>query len=339
TYDIQKLLALPGNLTTPALVSEWQGCLAALPPLPMDSTGAYVKPAQIYGSGMNSENPECYCIFPYRIYGVGLPNFNTALATFNNRTVKTYKYDWSQDPIDEALVGLTSAAQTDVINNFNDTASTARYQAFWATRNDYVPTEDTGGAAMSALQYMLMQCVGSKIILFPAWPATWNVDFKLNAPENTSVRLVLQGRDIAQLTVTPASRASDVVGGPPIPAASYNSESGVQTEACSEGGLDVGYISDGSYTAYNQVDLAGCTSFAARVASDGAGGDIQIRLDSPTGALIGTCVVPITGGWQTWVTETCSITPTTGSHNIYLVYTGGNGNGNLFNIEWFSLNL
>jgi hypothetical protein len=36
-----------------------------------------------------------------------LPNFNVALATFNNRTIKSYKYDWSQDVIEEPLVGLT----------------------------------------------------------------------------------------------------------------------------------------------------------------------------------------------------------------------------------------
>jgi hypothetical protein len=337
-YDIQQLLALPGNLTTPALVSEWNSCLAALPPLPMDPTGTFVRPAQTFGAGMNTENPECYCIFPYRIFGLGLPNFNTGLATFNNRTVKNFKFDWSQDPIEEALVGLTGAAQTDVINNFKDTDSTARFQAFWSTRNDYVPTEDTGGAAMSALQYMLMQCVGSQIMVLPAWPAGWNVDFKLNAPGNTSVRLILQGGVITQLAVTPASRAGDVIGGPPIRASNFNIESGVQTENCAEGGLDVGFINVGSYTAYNQIDLTGFTSFNARVASAGAGGNIEIHLDSPTGTLIGTCAVPITGGWQTWVTQTCSITPATGSHTVYLVYTGGDGNGNLFNIEWFTFN-
>jgi hypothetical protein len=80
--------------------------------------------------------------------------------------------------------------------------------------------------------------------------------------------------------------------------------------------------------------MGGLTSFNARVASAGSGGDIQVRLDSPTGTLIGTCVVPVTGGWQTWTTETCNITATSGTHTIYLVYTGGGGN--LFNIEWFS---
>jgi hypothetical protein len=120
-------------------------------------------------------------------------------------------------------------------------------------------------------------------------------------------------------------------------AASYNSASNVQTESSAEGGLDVGFIQNGSYTVYNQVDLTGLTSFDARVASDGLGGAIQVRLDSPTGTLIGSCTVPVTGGWQTWVTETCSLSATTGFHNIYLVFTGTSGNY-LFNIEWFKLN-
>src|ERR1035438_9011246 len=72
--DITKLVALPANLTTPALIAEWTNCYAALPALAMDSTGSYVKPAQVYGSANNSENPECYCIFPYHLYGLGLPN-------------------------------------------------------------------------------------------------------------------------------------------------------------------------------------------------------------------------------------------------------------------------
>jgi alpha-L-fucosidase 2 len=226
TYDIQQLLALPGNLTTPALTTEWSNCLAALPPLPMDPTGSYVKPAQTYGAPMNSENPECYCIFPYRIYGLGLTNFNIGLATFNNRTVKTYKSDWSQDVIEEPLVGLTVAAQSDVINNFADTDPTARFQAYWTSRNDYLPTEDTGGAAMSGLQFMLMQCPGNQIRLLPAWPSGWNVDFKLNAPNNTAVRLVLTNGTVTTLTASPAARTNDFVELPPVAPAALTANGG-----------------------------------------------------------------------------------------------------------------
>ncbi|HTV42369.1 MAG TPA: carbohydrate-binding protein [Candidatus Sulfotelmatobacter sp.] len=117
-------------------------------------------------------------------------------------------------------------------------------------------------------------------------------------------------------------------------AASYNSDSDVQTENCAEGGLDVGYIGNGSWVAYNQVNLNGATTFQARVASAGSGGNIEIHLDSPSGTLIGTCPVAVTGGWQSWTTVTANLSGASGFHNVYLVFTG-NGNA-LFNVEWFS---
>jgi alpha-L-fucosidase 2 len=254
--DIPQLMALPANFTTPALITEWSNCLAALPPLAMDPTGSYVKPAQNYGAAHNSENPECYCIFPYRIYGLGLPDFNIGLATFNHRTVQNYKSDWSQDVIEEPLVGLTGAAQTDVINNFNDTDPLARFQAFWTSRSDYLPTEDTGGAAMSGLQYMLLQCVGGQIQLLPAWPAGWNVDFKLNAPSNTTVRLVLQGDTIEQLTVTPATRTNNLVESVPAAPTALTAYGGngqvllIWTGSSGASGYNIGQatVSGGPYT-------------------------------------------------------------------------------------------
>ena len=109
--------------------------------------------------------------------------------------------------------------------------------------------------------------------------------------------------------------------------------SSAQTENCTEGGLDVGSISNGSFTEYNSVNLSVTSTFVARVASAGVGGNIVIHLDSPTGTVIGTCAVPITGGWQTWTTVNCSLSAASGAHNLYLVYTGSSGF--LFNVEWF----
>ena len=110
--------------------------------------------------------------------------------------------------------------------------------------------------------------------------------------------------------------------------------SGLQLESCSEGGQSVGFIQNGSYAVYNQVNLNGINRFVARVASAGSGGNIQIHLDSPTGPLIGTCMVAVTGGWQTWADAYCPITGASGSHDVYLVFTGSSGN--LFNFEFFS---
>jgi hypothetical protein len=99
--------------------------------------------------------------------------------------------------------------------------------------------------------------------------------------------------------------------------------------------LNVSNINAGAYTYYNSIDLTGAATFIARVASAGAGGNIEVRLDSPAGTLIGTASVPVTGCWQAWTDTFCSVSGASGTHNVYLVYTGGGGF--LFNVQWFAL--
>jgi arabinoxylan arabinofuranohydrolase len=119
-----------------------------------------------------------------------------------------------------------------------------------------------------------------------------------------------------------------------IEAESYNSQSGIQTESCGEGGQNIGYIENGDYVVFNNVDFGGgAASFQARVASNTSGGNIEIRLDSTSGALIGTCPVSGTGGWQTWVTATCNVSGASGIQNLILRFTGESGY--LFNLNWF----
>ncbi|PTB43725.1 uncharacterized protein TrAFT101_002277 [Trichoderma asperellum] len=116
--------------------------------------------------------------------------------------------------------------------------------------------------------------------------------------------------------------------------------SGVSTEMCSEGGLDVCNINNGDYVKVEGVDFSangasvGAKSFSARVASATSGGNIQLHLDSVGGALVGSCTVPSTGGWQTWTTINCSVSGATGVRDLFFVYTGG-GTGFLFNINWW----
>src|SRR5262249_37319631 len=85
-------------------------------------------------------------------------------------------------------------------------------------------------------------------------------------------------------------------------------ESGIETEVCSESGMDVTSITNGSWICIRGVNFGtGAASFFARVASGGNGGNIELHLDGLAGTLIGTCVVPPTGGWQTWATANCPI--------------------------------
>jgi hypothetical protein len=65
------------------------------------------------------------------------------------------------------------------------------------------------------LQSMLLQQRGDKILLFPAWPKEWNVDFRLHAAKNTVVEGVWRNGKLEKLNVTPAVRYKDVVQMPP----------------------------------------------------------------------------------------------------------------------------
>ncbi|MCP2328732.1 hypothetical protein HDA40_007239 [Hamadaea flava] len=111
-------------------------------------------------------------------------------------------------------------------------------------------------------------------------------------------------------------------------------ESGVETEPAAEGGMNVGWIQNGDWIKVKGVGFGtGASSFTARVASGASGGTIELRLDSTTGTLAGTCSVSGTGGWQTWATTTCATTGATGTHDLYLRFTGGSGY--LFNLNWW----
>ena len=81
--------------------------------------------------------------------------------------------------------------------------------------------------------------------------------------------------------------------------------------------MDVCNIGAGSYIKVKGVDFgAGAKAFDARVASAANAGNIEIRLDSPVGDLVGVCSVPKTGGWQNWSTKSCAITGARGVHDL-----------------------
>lgn len=106
-----------------------------------------------------------------------------------------------------------------------------------------------------------------------------------------------------------------------IPAAGFATQQGVQKAACSEGGECIGWIEHGDWARYEQVDFGkGTTQIEIRAASETSGGTIEIRLDSATGELLGTCSVANTGGWQTWTSVTAKIKPTSGVKTLCLVF-------------------
>ena len=120
-----------------------------------------------------------------------------------------------------------------------------------------------------------------------------------------------------------------------IEAEDYCDMSGVQTESSNDGGSQVGYIQNGDWLKFNDVDFgSGASNFSAQVSSATSGGDIELRLDSSTGKLIGTCAVDGTGSWASYDAVSCSVSGASGVQDLYLVFTGVNGY--LFNINSFN---
>jgi uncharacterized membrane protein YgcG len=111
--------------------------------------------------------------------------------------------------------------------------------------------------------------------------------------------------------------------------------SGLKTEVCSEGGMNVTSINNGDYIKVKSVDFrTGATSFAARIAAATSGGSIEMHLDSLTGTLIGTCAIDATGGAQTWTTKTCDVSGATSIHDLFFKFTGS-GTADLFKFNWW----
>ena len=83
-------------------------------------------------------------------------------------------------------------------------------------------------------------------------------------------------------------------------------------------------------------------TFTARVASGLRGGQIEIRIDSIHGPLLGTVNVPGTGGWEQWQTITIDLdySPSSlllpPSSDLYFVFTGRKG-PKLFNFDWWEM--
>ncbi len=109
----------------------------------------------------------------------------------------------------------------------------------------------------------------------------------------------------------------------------------VFTKSAAHGSKAVGDINNGDWISFSPYNLVGVTGFSARVSSGGSGGTLEFRSGSPTGTLVGSAAVTYTGSWESFVDVTGSITDPGGTHDLYLVFKGGNGA--LFDVDDFTL--
>ncbi|MCD0451914.1 carbohydrate-binding protein [Actinocorallia sp. API 0066] len=102
----------------------------------------------------------------------------------------------------------------------------------------------------------------------------------------------------------------------------------------------IGWIADGDWARYDDIAFGpgGSTKFLARIsggAGGGAGGAIEVRLDSADSAPVATVKVPNTGGWQDWADVLVEIPATTGVHDVHLRFTADHKQ-EFVNVNWFT---
>jgi alpha-L-fucosidase 2 len=186
-----RMLDLPVAMTTPEQRKCWQRLLDDLPPVPVREQNGkkVIAPAEIYSERKNIENPELYAVFPYRLFGIGKPDLELGVNTFNAREVKGTG-GWVQNAIKAACLGLSKEAANFAGINFSASHPHFRWPATWGPNYDWVPDQDHGSVAMTALQNMLVQSDDQSVFLLPAWPENWDAEFKLHSRDN----LVIRGR-------------------------------------------------------------------------------------------------------------------------------------------------
>ncbi|MFC4588521.1 ThuA domain-containing protein [Sphaerisporangium corydalis] len=116
----------------------------------------------------------------------------------------------------------------------------------------------------------------------------------------------------------------------------FTSQSGVQTagHAGASGGTTLGFVDNGDWAGYSQVNTSGAKTFAARVSSGGPGGTITVRSGSQTGTVLGSVAVPSTGSWDTFQNVTTTLSGSA-SGTLFLSFTGGSGS--LFDVDTFTI--
>jgi glucosylceramidase len=135
----------------------------------------------------------------------------------------------------------------------------------------------------------------------------------------------------AETNSTPAVAATAQIQG-----SSFSSESGLETESTgdSTGEYDLGYLSQGSYVVFDNVDFGATVSQVnVRTASDGNGGTATFYIDNMTSSPIATVNLPVTGGWQTWMTVNAAVTSAVGAHKLFVVFNGSTAS--ISNVNWF----
>ena len=188
TAIAERILALKEGLIVEDQRTWIRDFYKKIPDLPLRETedGLALAPAERFENKPNIENPELYAVFPFRLVTMESPDLQFAINAFNHRWDKG-NFGWRQEEIFMTYLGLTDLARENLVGRARNHDPNSRFPAFWGPNYDWVPDQDHGGILMKAFQSMLIQTDGEEVHLLPAWPETWDVNFKVRVPGNKTI--------------------------------------------------------------------------------------------------------------------------------------------------------
>ncbi|QYC44256.1 Endo-1,4-beta-xylanase Z precursor [Nonomuraea coxensis DSM 45129] len=126
----------------------------------------------------------------------------------------------------------------------------------------------------------------------------------------------------------------------PKQAEHFTGSSGIRIvdEPGAEGGRRIGDISNNDWISFGPINPSGIDTVSLRVsAPSSTGASVELRADSPTGALIASSPVAATGGWNTYMSQPpVPVTDPGGSRTVYVVFEAPSANS--FDVDSFTVN-
>lgn len=181
------------------------GMTSRIPDIPLRTIGGdtCIAPAVVWARVQNVETPQLYPVFPWRVYGVGRDNIQTAINTYMkdpHAVEMRSATGWKQDNIWAACLGLTDEAFA--LNRDKLADGPYRFPAFWSPGYDWAPDCNKGGASMIGMQEMMMQeKPDGELLLFPAWPKDINAKFRLKASGGRTIDAEIKDGKISSSVV------------------------------------------------------------------------------------------------------------------------------------------
>ena len=213
-YCLDELLTM--KVGTKEDHANWHRFRAEIPEISLHEIDGRtaIAPAEIWKEPKkNTENGELYPVFPFRCFGLGLGSADIVDWTMKHRTHKNYfGYKcWTQDQIHWAYAGRADEAKDGLVHRFRHASTQCRFPMYGSAGPDSCPDFDHFGSGSIALQRMLVQEAGDKILLLPAWPTDWDVDFKLHLAKGTVISGKVCDGKLMDWTIKPSKRKKDVI--------------------------------------------------------------------------------------------------------------------------------